>query len=505
MVPRFNYANTAPAPLSNNTFSPDENSLEQPFAFSAFFQSSPGLSNVEATPQVRPPNRGESLGAFVGFTWGPSPNAFHHATPMGNQGQADVSASHPSNRRASLLVPNSLDQTPLGIRRPLNQHHMSDPAPAFPRFSTPIRPTPIHSRTTIPRAGESVTSRRIRNVSDREALRMMLDCVGVSARKRVWESGRKPKSLMADEFPRIPSLHLPELLRRQPSKTLLNDSPATASSLSIASTSNSASGSSDDQSSKKQRKDVPPQLRVQALATSISTTSSSPPPSPSPRPGSAMSRRSATPGLTTTFRSISLGVDSSALKTGRSRDWTPEFPKAGPLGERSAPSPSITRLLPSPSYISTQHALLPPSPSPTPPLLTSMNRILPSPSSSPSSSTSSPPLRFEPKAGDNRERPPSPSPSPIVQRPARAEDTQRLKMRAKQKATNTGMESSRSGGSRINKKGGSAKISERDLRSQRPPDKKLAEMETRLHGLLGEIDGLDSRILDSLAKLRQNT
>ena len=64
-------------------------------------------------------------------------------------------------------------------------------APSIP-YATPVRgamQTPFHLTSTARRTGPR------RPVSDREAMKQLVDCVGMSARKRVLESGRKPRQL----------------------------------------------------------------------------------------------------------------------------------------------------------------------------------------------------------------------------------------------------------------------------------------------------------------------
>ena len=68
-------------------------------------------------------------------------------------------------------------------------------------YTTPVKPYALsHSPyATLPRTRTGTIRRTAprRDVSDREAMKQLVDCVGMSARKKVLESGRKPKLLGA--------------------------------------------------------------------------------------------------------------------------------------------------------------------------------------------------------------------------------------------------------------------------------------------------------------------
>lgn len=304
IVPDFSYAAIKNKPFQDYEL-PDDDTSDAGFHFSEFFQSSLGMSANIATPaQQRPqPSRPS---AFAGFTWGPPIDAFGRLEPV-SQG----TAANPSKRTAHQIpAPSPFHPSIAALRRPVlaHQHRMSDPNGAGPTFSTPIRPSLNHHPTTIPRTG---TGRRVRPVSDREALRQMLVHVGMSARKKVIESGKKPRHMTTVAFAPLPAL---------------NAKPAKSPLLVVEETSGE----------KRQRKSPPIPLQLQGLNAST-TSESSAPPSPSPRPGSAMSRRSVTPGLTSTFKSMTtLAVDYSGMKTVRSQGWT------GELTSRHALHPPVT-------------------------------------------------------------------------------------------------------------------------------------------------------------------
>ena len=116
--------------------------------------------------------------------------------------------------------------------------------------------TPAASTTTLRRTR---TAPR-RAVSDREAMRQLVDCIGLSARKKVLEAGRTP---------RVVATTTTKSLRFATLDFTNGDS---ALALALAATSDEESDGAD----------APP----------------SPSPSPGPRPGSAMSRRSVTPTAT---------------------------------------------------------------------------------------------------------------------------------------------------------------------------------------------------------------
>ena len=194
---------------------------------------------------------------FVGFSWGPRPNAFDVvSTPHTPLREVQNVPDHVDCR-----VPSAISRT---IRPPLLDVRFSEPANTVNRFETPVRPFIPHAQSTIPRTvGFPTSVRPTRVVSDREALRQMINCVGASARKKVLESGRKPRfvSLLRRpssafsvrgerELPRIPSLQL----RTDATEAIT----------------------------------IPRRGELNASDSMYDGA----PPSPSPRPGSSMSRRS---------------------------------------------------------------------------------------------------------------------------------------------------------------------------------------------------------------------
>ena len=140
--------------------------------------------------------------------------------------------------------------------------HTSLPTPQARHYplSTPMRTPFTFPRSSVRKPGSTVK----RAVSDREAMKQLVDCVGLSARNKVLESGRKPRVLTLASLGVGPSLK----------KELRFDYAV-----------------------------EPIRDRVSAVGqyspeNESDFTESEGPPSPSPRPGSAMSalsRRSATP------------------------------------------------------------------------------------------------------------------------------------------------------------------------------------------------------------------
>jgi hypothetical protein len=175
-LPQFIYA--LPSHQESHTAIEQTSATSDPFPFSVLFQSTkdtsiaPENSFVHSTPSrsaKRPQSSSESTAAFIGFSWGPLMAAFEEQTS-------------PNTLNATLFQPPFTQGTA-----------KSGPiAPSDTLCSTPQRPSalPAHPLTgTIRRTAPR------RNVTDREAMKQLADCVGMSARKKVLESGRKPRIL----------------------------------------------------------------------------------------------------------------------------------------------------------------------------------------------------------------------------------------------------------------------------------------------------------------------
>ncbi|KAJ7621379.1 kinase-like protein [Roridomyces roridus] len=274
-LPQFTYAD--PPSAADDSVS---QSHSKPFAFSALFQSSPmsgseapqvSNSNVDSTPlRGSTSSRSRSLtpsdDAFIGFSWGPPEQAFP-SVPELLAPPEEPAAPFATPRPARLLaVPLA---TPIPNRTP--RVH------SYPGFMTPIRPSAGGAPTTM---GGSTVRRRA--VSDREAMKQLADCVQMSARKKVMESGRKPRVLVSH----------PSSGSFKSGSIKVKGRPLPLPSV------------PDFASSSQGR--LRPAIAIPALPaldgnTDTESESTGPPsPSPSPRPGSAMSRRSGTPTLTLT-------------------------------------------------------------------------------------------------------------------------------------------------------------------------------------------------------------
>ncbi|KAJ7054183.1 kinase-like protein [Mycena amicta] len=278
-LPRFAYAEPSVAlPL-------DEEAYSQPFAFSALFQSSPTGSTGEQG-NVTPRQASVSVpqdDLFIGFSWGPPVDAF---TPH-ILGDAAQSPQTPASLATAL--PNRLSVPKTALRQPFRSSPMTPVPHSYP-FLTPMRPGAGAIHQTLPRATSARRTAGGRPVSDREAMKQLAECIGMSARKRVLESGRKPRVL--------PSFASNKTIRFLPA-------------ISVPDFASSSQGR------------IRPAVAALPLSSEETTESESegpPSPSPTPRPGSAMSilsRRSGTPtmSMSGTFsgRSALLAGNSGSL------------------------------------------------------------------------------------------------------------------------------------------------------------------------------------------------
>ncbi|KAF8583489.1 kinase-like protein [Ramaria rubella] len=265
--------------------------FSQPFAFSALFQSSKSILGESFTRGTAPvPHQARTnhraLDEFVGFSWGPRLSAFN--------------AHSDHNYNAISLSPGLIDLTP----RPALPLQATDPLlphadPKLQAFRTPVRANSMPfipgNTVSIPRTGTACRTQSRRPLSDREAMQQLVNCVGMSARKKVLESGKKPTYIKTTSE-RIGSKK--EIKRFIPKLPEIN-------------TKHKSGGN---------------------MSTTTSETESQPP-SPTPRPGSALSRRSgwggrSTPSLmagrstpTSTFTATGTGATVSSNLTS-SVHWT---------------------------------------------------------------------------------------------------------------------------------------------------------------------------------------
>lgn len=148
-----------------------------------------------------------------------------------------------------------------------------------------MRPT-SHSAPGASTLRRRSTAQR-RTVSDREAMKQLVDCVGMSARKKVLESGRKPRILTLS-LSRSTSGGLKKDVRFGPPHS---QRAISAGDHHETSAENSADG-------------IVAQDAVYPTASDCTESEGPPSPSPSPRPGSAMSmlsRRSVTPSISASY------------------------------------------------------------------------------------------------------------------------------------------------------------------------------------------------------------
>ncbi|KAF7303885.1 hypothetical protein MIND_00618600 [Mycena indigotica] len=274
----------------------DEEGYSQPFAFSALFQSSPGGSEL-VSGHISPLQTSANVqqdDLFIGFSWGPPVDAF---SSMFDPEESLHRDSFATPRPSRLSVPGTIAPV-------LSRTHAMAPIPHSHPFLTPMRPGAGTIHQTLPRASTVRRTVGGRPVSDREAMKQLAECIGMSARKRVLESGRKPRVL-----PTFAS-STNKTIRFLPALTI-----------------------PDFTSSSQAR--LRPSVVVPPEETTESESEGPPSPSPTPRPSSAMSvlsRRSATPTMTmsgtfsgrSTFltgNSTSLGVPGPRA---RSRSWSIE-------------------------------------------------------------------------------------------------------------------------------------------------------------------------------------
>ncbi|KAG5652942.1 hypothetical protein H0H81_003018 [Sphagnurus paluster] len=342
-LPQFTYtepANLAPSPAPAGFKSQSDEGYSQGFAFSGLFQSSqgsssPGLSILRSRTSPHPPRPSEedSTAAFIGFSWGPTLEAF----PVADQGEDDIidvchlNTPRPIRIPSTYLTPNPAFITP----------RFSSASHATPnRFSTPIRPSTLPTHATLQRTSTVRRTGERRTLSDREAFKQLVDCVGMSARKKVLESGRKPRILTRSRSSSVigadGSLMRKEL-RFLPDAAPLPVLPITATVSAMSLRARIANPP------KPILINVPHQHHQAAWSGSEDTESEGPPsPSPTPRPGSAMSslsRRSGTPtvssmrmgmlGATSSTSTMLLGIPRSlsgrSLSFSRSVDLSTSF------------------------------------------------------------------------------------------------------------------------------------------------------------------------------------
>ncbi|KAF8148004.1 kinase-like domain-containing protein [Crassisporium funariophilum] len=365
-LPQFTYIQPEPKAAADHLdpgqeTNPNESSHSQGFAFSAFFQQSssvsPGLSILRPSPGENlhaSTGSGGAYGAasFIGFSWGPTLDAF--PPQVQDPVQFDRRMEEDLHATPRALIPSFMHRTPLpALALPTPKHTggdlLSTPQPLSKTqlYTTPLRPYALspYITSTIRRPSTILRTAPKRTVSDREAMKQLVDCVGMSARKKVMESGRKPR-VLTGEFTRTGTgsgtSRMRKELRFDPTATPIPGPDYSAASStrstrrgSLTSQSNHDRFNDDNDSSYDPRAPLGSGADVH-YPSSESTDSESngpPSPSPSPRPGSAMSmmsisRRSGTPtfsmqltATTGTFSGrigagVGMGVGNSSAVTG---------------------------------------------------------------------------------------------------------------------------------------------------------------------------------------------
>ncbi|KAJ3848257.1 kinase-like protein [Lentinula lateritia] len=328
-LPQFTYS--IPEAKVDTSERPSEE-FSQPFAFSALFQSSaasssPGLSIFHDTPSFKGSGSlsesSTSAASFIGFSWGPTKDAFPDVHMSEN---AENEQRSPTGLTPALL-PKILPQPSSNMAR-LTTPSIPSHAHAF---STPVRPTtdllatPYYTQTLPRSLGSNAVRRTVtrRAVSDREAMKQLVDCIGMSARKKVLESGRKPRILTSfanrsgtvtqrKELRFVHDADLSSISSRYQKAGYELSAHSSGSGISRILGTNVQDGNGGSEST-----DGLTTGSDTEGDTSMGTYSEAPPsPSPSPRPGSAMSmmsmisKRSGTPTLTSTFSQRFLGTPS---------------------------------------------------------------------------------------------------------------------------------------------------------------------------------------------------
>ncbi|KAG5645395.1 hypothetical protein DXG03_006348 [Asterophora parasitica] len=273
------------------------------------------------------------------MAWGPPFDAFPFEERIEDQEPfvpsfCDMNTPRPIRVPSSYLTPNPTFITP---RVPASQ-------PAPNRFTTPIRPSgiPAHATVTIQRTSTIRRTGERRAVSDREAMKQLVDCIGMSARKKVLESGRKPRILTITR-----SRSGSESLIRKELRFDASAAPVTrlvSTSADVLKLGLQARVAKVPHpilvNTQRQRHHHQRAADGQVWSGSEDTDSEGPPsPSPTPRPGSAMStlsRRSGTPtvgsmrmgmmGTTSSTSTMLLGIPRSmsgrSLSFSRSVDFS---------------------------------------------------------------------------------------------------------------------------------------------------------------------------------------
>ena len=363
----------------------DDSDTSLPFALSALRQlSSPNslaVSSMQMTPaskfaQSVAGNAGQAT-SFIGFTWGPAIDTF------------DPKIGSPTPKKVAFH--NLLDTTG---NQALHNRLM---VPATPRgnpdrvFATPVRGDPTATPFARPSTVRRSTAPR-RVISDREAMKELVNLVGMSARKRVVESGRKPRILagmsIGERSSRRTSSGTIKELRFDMTPTVVPpDDKAKqrrrASSASLSYTGSMVSADASSRMSDPTWSRIPLQPNPTAMGASFGSgleeeeaedyfdgvgedeeteteteTEIPASPTPGPRPGSAMSmmsRRSQTPTVTMSFGTLpssgSLNAGSGTVQRRSSGSYL-AVPSVYPEPMLPVPIPTpLTIVAPNPGHV----------------------------------------------------------------------------------------------------------------------------------------------------------
>ncbi|KAG5352641.1 hypothetical protein C0989_001366 [Termitomyces sp. Mn162] len=338
-LPQFTYTEPANLAHSPASIGYQDETYSQGFAFSALFQSSdastsPGLSILRSKSSPDPPRpiEEDATASFIGFSWGPTTDAF--AVSQNNE---DLGEGH---TLSYMDTPRPMRILSTHIITPQYPAHVTPRPGGHDNFTTPVRPSGLPPPGTLLRTGTVRRTGERRNVTDREAMKQLVDCIGMSVRKKVLESGRKPRLLTRSGSTTTNGGLVRKELRFTaatpiPGPNLLDSAPNTDSGAKVA-------------SSLRSRSAVPlkPILvnnhnQPAAWSGSEDTDSEDPPsPSPTPRPGSAMSilsRRSGTPTISSarigTMASSSSMSTILGVPTNTSLRSLPSFSRSADLTE----------------------------------------------------------------------------------------------------------------------------------------------------------------------------
>ncbi|EKM50167.1 uncharacterized protein PHACADRAFT_213919 [Phanerochaete carnosa HHB-10118-sp] len=339
-LPQFTYATPLPGEGEEAAGNASDS---RAFAFSAFFHSSP-LSAAVGSLLLPTPGRTQqtnksilrepSVASFIGFSWGPSTDAFDGAEP-------------------NLAPVPPIAQTPRLVRQPFTPLVSKiAPVQATPqRFPlTPMRPSGLTPFRSLPRPSTAKRTVQRRAVSDREALKQLVNCVGMSARKKVLESGRKPRILTSGSA-RSRSSTLKELRFDRSVMVVNGDSGVSYRMDPTTTTSESGIGTLSFALSASAASSGGVDLFIPSDTDGETESEAPPSPSPSPRPGSAMSmlsKRSQTP-TTTNFNGLQPGPRGTPNTNGKAHPSAatlidlvrpPRQPQSATRGDRRPLSPA---------------------------------------------------------------------------------------------------------------------------------------------------------------------